>query len=147
MGTRSVAPSRRLQRPTHTHTHTMADLAALNTFLADHSYADGFVPSQVDVTKFAEVPADVDAAKFKNVARRQKHIASFSDDEKKSWPAAGAVASAPKEEKKAAKKDDDDFDLFDDDTAAEEEYERQLAERAKATNEKRAKKAVVAKSL
>jgi elongation factor 1-beta len=128
-----------------------AGLSTFNAHLADHSYADGFTPSQADVTAFAAVAANVDGAKYGNVARWRRHIASFSSAERSAFPAAGTSNTTSKktDAKKADAGDDDDFDLFESDDEFDEEYEKQVEERAAARLAAKAAagKVVIAKSM
>jgi elongation factor 1-beta len=69
----------------------------------------GFSASQTDVELFAALGKAPDAGKYANVARFYSHIASFSSETRKGFPAAfgGKAAAAPaakKEDKKADKK-------------------------------------------
>ena len=109
-----------------------------NTYLADFSYVAGYTPSQSDVEALKHFKDSPDA-KFENLARWWKHISSFSDDEKGSFPGAAV------EEKKPAG-DEEDFDLFGE--GDEEEYEKDLERRRKEAEEKsgKKKKELVAKS-
>jgi len=109
-----------------------------DTYLADFSYVGGYTPSQADVealTHFKEHPD----AKLENLSRWWRHVSSFSNDEKASFP--GATASG--ESKKEA---EEDFDLFGE--GDEEEYEKELERRRKEAEEKsgKKKKELVAKS-
>merc|ERR1711872_761743 len=82
---------------------------ALNDFLAERSYIDGFVPSQTDVGVF-EAMGKAPAASFAHALRWYTHIASFGAA-KASFPGvkvvpAAAPAAADDED------DDDEVDLF-----------------------------------
>ena len=46
-----------------------AGLKALNTFLADHSYIEGFVPSQADTAVFDAVKKGASKANYPHAAR------------------------------------------------------------------------------
>ena len=123
---------------------TRAGQQALNNHLADRSYVEGYEPTQADVQVYQGLknapPGDLfHAVRFFN------HLNSFSDAERKAFPAAkgGAVAAAPA----AAAKNDDDIDLFGSDEEDDEEAERIKAERVKAYAAKKANKPVlIAKS-
>merc|ERR1711935_271179 len=97
-----------------------AGVKALNAFLADASYIEGYVPSQADVAVFdalKKAPAK-DAAP--HAARWYAHIVSFEAAGRKQFPksqkdAASYVAGG------AAADDDDDVDLFGDSDEEEED--------------------------
>jgi len=121
-------------------------LAALNDYLADHSYISGYQASQSDTTIFKAIGSTAPAAAFVHLLRWYNHLRSYSASEIEKFPGSrlsveqlgyGAV-----EEKKAAD-DDEDFELFgeDDDDAAERE--RLKEERVRMYEEKKQKKAVV----
>jgi len=120
--TPSAPPSRRSFSLTFS--TAAGDLGDLNVFLQSRSYVVGFTPSAVDAALFKALGAEPSAAKFPNVARFYKHLASFSAEARAAFPAAigGAAAggAAPKGAAKAAPKDDEEeVDLFgDDDNAA-----------------------------
>merc|ERR1711909_171334 len=124
---------------------TPAGVKALDAFLADHSYIEGFVPSQADTQVFdalGSAPKDAHALRWYN------HIKSFGAGMKQFAKASagfslgGAAA--------AADDDDDDVDLFGSDSEDEEaaaEKARITEERLKAYHEKKAKKPqVIAKT-
>ncbi|KHN71916.1 putative elongation factor 1-beta/1-delta 1 [Toxocara canis] len=119
-------------------------LAAFNKFLADNAFASGFTLSGEDACLFAGIGKAPDPKKYANIARWYRNIASYTDDERKTWPVAGA--SVEKHEKK--EEADEDIDLFgSDDEEDDEEKARITAERLKAYEAKKAKKpAGVAKS-
>ena len=54
-------------------------LAVLDEKLLHNSYVAGFAPTQADAVEFGKLTGPVDATKFPNVARWQRHIASFTD--------------------------------------------------------------------
>lgn len=132
-----------------------AGLKALNTFLSENSYIDGFVPSQADVSVFDALKSKCpDKAKYPHAARWYRHIASFEAAGRKQFPksnkdpmkgsSGGAPAAAA-----ANDDDDDDVDLFgsDDDEEEDAEAARIREERLKAYAEKKAKKpALIAKT-
>lgn len=131
-----------------------AEIEKLNKKLADFPYLEGYTPSQTDVVEFAKY------AKFVHFNRWMKHMASFSDAEKKAFPSsqksskgpvpaptqAKAPAPASAQPAKKGGDDDDDFDLFGSDD--DEEAEKAKAERAKQmeAQKKGGKPGVVAKS-
>ena len=127
-----------------------AGLKALDEFLADKSYIEGFEASQADVAVFEAVGSAPDAAKYPNAARWYAHIASFKANfsslpgEKKPASAYGPAAPAAAEDDD----DDDDDDLFGSDSETDEEAERLKAQRlAEYQKKKAAKPQEAAKSL
>uniref|UniRef100_A0A6G1SFC4 Elongation factor 1-beta n=1 Tax=Aceria tosichella TaxID=561515 RepID=A0A6G1SFC4_9ACAR len=117
------------------------DLQALNEKLADFPYVSGYTASQADVEQLKQLPAEVDK-KYVHVHRWSKHMASFTEAEKKAFPGAPAAAAA----KAGPSGGDDDLDLFGSDD--DEEAEKAKAERAKQmeAQKKGGKPGVVAKS-
>lgn len=117
------------------------DVKDLDNKLADFPYVNGYTPSQADVEQLKKLPSGYD--KYVHVKRWAKHLASFSEAEKKAFPGAPSPAG-PSKAKAAA--DDDDIDLFGSDD--DEEAEKAKAERAKKmeAQKKGDKPAVVAKS-
>jgi len=126
-----------------------AGLKALDTFLADNSYIEGYVPSQADVAVFdalKKAPAGAHAARW------YAHITSFEAAGRKQFPkslkdAASYVSggAAPA----AAEDDDDDVDLFgsDDEEEESEEAAKIRQERLDAYAAKKSKKpALIAKT-
>merc|ERR1711971_959730 len=124
-------------------------LKALNDFLADRSYIDGYVPSQADVAVY-ETVGKAPAASLAHVLRWFNQMASYKNQSslpgvKKPvdsyGPAGGKAAPAADDDED---EDDDDFDMFgsdDEDTKAIKE--KRLQEYA----ERKAKKPqVIAKS-
>lgn len=114
----------------------------LNNKLADFPYVAGYTPTQADVEELKNLPASYD--QYVHLKRWAKHMASFSDNEKKGFAKSAAKPAA------AASKggdDDDELDLFgsDDD---DEEAEKAKAERAAKmeAQKKGGKPGVVAKS-
>jgi len=119
---------------------TPKGLGELNKHLTDRSYIEGFTPSAADTEVFGQLSSNADASKAPHVARWWNHINSFSDSERKAFPAAGQA-----EEKKAEKKEED-FDLFgedEDDTWEKEVQKRADDHLAKAKPKKEALKSVV----
>jgi len=140
-------------------------LADLDAFIRGRSYVVGFSASQTDVELFGALGKAPEAAKYPNLARYYNHIASFSADARKAFPAAfggkaaaagaGAGAAKKAEVKKAAapapaEEEDDAADLFgdDDDDAAAKKIAAKAAAAKKdeAKDKKPAKKEEVAKS-
>lgn len=114
-------------------------IKTLNEKLADLPYVSGYTPSQADLEELKNLPAKYD--EFVHVKRWAKHMASFSEAEKKAFPGAPSAAAVKK-----AGDDDDDMDLFGSDD--DEEAEKAKAERAKKmeAQKKGGKPGVVAKS-
>jgi elongation factor 1-beta len=110
-------------------------------------------PSVDDVTVFQALGAAPEA-KWVNIARWYKHIASFPEATRAAWAAPVAVAPVAEAKKEEAKKEetkkeetkeekkDDDFDLFGDETEEEKAEKAKLAEKPK----EKAKPAVIARS-
>merc|ERR1712121_3450 len=131
---------------------TAAGVKALNDFLAERAYVEGFVPSQVDVAVFEAMGGKAPAADMAHALRWYNQIKSYSAEESKKFPGvkdaakymSGGAAAA------AAADDDDDVDLFGSDDEEEEESEeakRVREERLAAYAAKKSKKpAVIAKS-
>merc|ERR1712121_277826 len=122
-----------------------AGVKALNEFLAEHSYIEGYVPSQADTAVF-EALAGAPKADTPHALRWYNHIKSFGAGMKQFAKAnkvyvGGAPAAAEEE-------DDDDVDLFgSDDEEDDEEKKRITEERLKAYHEKKSKKPqVIAKT-
>jgi elongation factor 1-beta len=109
-------------------------LAALNQHLADKSYVGGagYTLSSEDFAVFDKAGKEP-TAKFANVLRWYRHIASFSAEERTSAGAASGAAPA-------AAADDEDFDddLFGSDDEFDEEYEKEVQRRADEAIAKRA---------
>ncbi|XP_076460507.1 elongation factor 1-beta-like [Babylonia areolata] len=122
-------------------------LKALNDFLADRSYIEGFTASQADSVVFAGL-SGAPKASFPHALRWFNHIKSMDRSAlpgvKKSLDSYGS-ATAAAAGGGDAKDDDDDFDLFGSDDDGEAEKLKQ--ERLKAYADKKAKKpALIAKS-
>merc|ERR1712128_4300 len=138
---------------TSNHSHIMfgdlksaAGVKALNTYLEENSYIEGFVPSQADTSVF-EALGKAPASEFAHALRWYNHIKSFGAGMKQFAKATkeyvGGAAPAA-----AAAEDDDDVDLFgSDEEEDDEEKKRITGERLKAYHEKKSKKpAVIAKT-
>merc|ERR1712042_234009 len=127
-----------------------AGVKALNEFLAEHSYIEGYVPSQADTAVF-EALAGAPKADTPHALRWDNHVKSFGAGMKQFAKASknaadyttGAAAAAA-----ASNDDDDDVDLFgSDDEEETEEKERITEERLKAYAAKKSKKpALIAKT-
>merc|ERR1712156_151399 len=111
-----------------------AGVKALNEFLAEHSYIEGFVPSQADTAVFKAL-SGAPKSDTAHALRWYNHIKSF---------AAGMdqFAAASKDD------DDDDVDLFGSDEESDDEEKKRITEeRLKAYHEKKSKKPkVIAKT-
>merc|ERR1711913_29703 len=125
-----------------------AGVKALNEYLAEHSYIEGYVPSQADTAVF-EALSGAPKSDTPHALRWYNHIKSFAAGMKQ-FPKAskdaksyvsGAAASA-------AADDDDDVDLFGSDEEEDDEEKKRITEeRLKAYAEKKAKKpALIAKT-
>lgn len=80
-------------------------------------------------------------AKYVNIARWYRHIASYSAQERKGWTGSAVPqATGGSTTTKAAAADDDDVDLFGSDEEEDAEAERIKEERLKAYAEKKSKK-------
>ncbi|EFO25560.1 elongation factor 1-beta/1-delta [Loa loa] len=117
-------------------------LAAFDGHLKDFAYASGYTPSGDDVQLFRLLSSEP-AMKYVNVLRWYRNIGSFSDEERKSWPAPMTSVNAVLEKEEPS----EDIDLFGSDDEDDEEKARITAARLKAYEEKKAKKpATIAKS-
>merc|ERR1711913_34674 len=127
-----------------------AGVKALDAFLADNSYIEGYVPSQADTAVF-EALKGAPGSDTPHAPRWYNHIKSFGAGMKQfakaskdasAYTAGGAAPAADDDD------DDDDVDLFgsDDDEDAEEKA-KEVEARLKAYHEKKAKKpALIAKT-
>jgi len=134
-----------------------AGLKALDAFLADNSYIEGYVPSQADVAVFDALKGKAPSKDaFPHAARWYAHIASFEAGGRKQFPksqkdAASYVSggAAPAAAAAADDDDDDDVDLFGDSDEEEESEEaaKIRQERLDAYAAKKSKKpALIAKT-
>merc|ERR1711931_592425 len=126
-----------------------AGVKALNTYLEENSYIEGYVPSQADTAVF-EALGKAPGKDMPHALRWYNHISSFGAGMKQFAKASKAASeyvgggAAP-----AADDDDDDVDLFgsDEDEEESEEKRKQTEERLKAYHAKKAKKPqVIAKT-
>lgn len=123
-------------------------LSALNTFLGDKSYVDGYVPSQADVAVF-EAMAGAPADSLSYALRWYNHIKSYNAADKKAFPGVkqpvekyGPSAAAADDDD-----DDDDIDLFGSDEEDDAAAEKLKADRIAAYTAKKSHKPVlIAKS-
>lgn len=119
----------------------------LNEKLADKPYVSGYSPTQADLEELKNLYDN-----YVHIKRWIGHMASFTEEEKKKFPAGpkgaapkSAAPAPPKAEKKGGD-DDDDIDLFG--SEDDEEAEKAKAERAAQleAQKKGAKPGVIAKS-
>merc|ERR1712062_930265 len=99
-------------------------MGALDSFLADHSYIEGYVPSQADTQVYealGSAPKDAHALRWYN------HIKSFGTGMKQ-FPKASSGFSLGGGAAPAAADDDDDVDLFG--SSDEEESEEKKTKKA-----------------
>merc|ERR1712098_784726 len=125
-----------------------AGVKALNTYLEEHSYIEGYVPSQADTAVF-EAMGKAPGSDAPHALRWYNHIKSFGAGMKQFAKASKAAADYVGGAAAAAEDEDDDVDLFgsDEDEEESEEKKRITEERLKAYNEKKSKKAkVIAKT-
>merc|ERR1712079_325269 len=126
-----------------------AGVKALNEYLAEHSYIEGYVPSQADTAVF-EALSGSPKSDTPHALRWYNHIKSFAAGMKQ-FPKAskdgsaytsGAAAAASKAD------DDDDVDLFGSEKEEDDEEKKRITEeRLKAYHEKKSKKpALIAKT-
>merc|ERR1712110_1381122 len=126
-----------------------AGVKALDEFLAEHSYIEGFVPSQADTAVFKAL-SGAPKSETAHALRWYNHIKSFaagmdqfakaSKDASAYVGGGGAAASKDEEE--------DDVDLFGSDEESDDEEKKRITEeRLKAYHEKKSKKPkVIAKT-
>merc|ERR1711997_1007208 len=114
-----------------------AGVKALNEFLAEHSYIEGFVPSQADTAVFKAL-SGAPESETAHALRWYNHIKSFAAGMEQFAKASkdasayvsGGGAAASKED------DDDDVDLFGSDEESEDEEKKRITEeRLKAYHE------------
>jgi len=130
------------------------ELAEFNTFMEMKSYVTGkgFAPSYEDFVAFKCFSAPPNEKDCPHLARWYRHIKSFDENERSSWPKQTSAGqpespSAAANGKQDSALGDDDFDLFGDDDSEDEEKKRVTEERLKAYAEKKAKKpGTIAKS-
>merc|ERR1711868_57347 len=126
-----------------------AGVKALNEYLAEHSYIEGYVPSQADTAVF-EALSGAPKSDTPHALRWHNHIKSFAAGMKQ-FPKASKDASAYTSGNAAAASkadDDDDVDLFGSDEEEDDEEKKRITEeRLKAYHEKKSKKpALIAKT-
>merc|ERR1711863_68380 len=128
-----------------------AGVKALNEFLAEHSYIEGFVPSQADTAVYKAL-SGAPKSETAHALRWYNHIKSFAagmdqfakaSKDASAYVGGGGAAAASKEEE-----EDDDVDLFGSDEESDDEEKKRITEeRLKAYHEKKSKKPkVIAKT-
>merc|ERR1711942_487828 len=127
-----------------------AGVKALDEFLAEHSYIEGFVPSQADTAVYKAL-SGAPKSDTPHALRWYNHIKSFAagmDQFPKASKDASAYVSGGAAAASKDDDDDDDVDLFgSDDEEEDAEKARITAERLKAYHEKKSKKPkVIAKT-
>ncbi|XP_064614140.1 elongation factor 1-beta-like [Liolophura sinensis] len=130
-------------------------LQALNSYLEDRSYIEGYVPSQADAVVF-DALSSAPPANLMHALRWYNHIKSYGSEkssfpgQKKDVSAYGSAAAnnASGDAGDDGDDDDDDFDLFGDDADAEAAQQKLREERKAEAEAKKAggKKGVIAKS-
>merc|ERR1711990_629269 len=126
-----------------------AGVKALDEFLAEHSYIEGFVPSQADTAVFKAL-SGAPKSETAHALRWYNHIKSFAagmdqfakaSKDASAYVGGGGAAASKDEE-------DDDVDLFGSDEESDDEEKKRITEeRLKAYHEKKAKKPkVIAKT-
>ncbi|XP_047449361.1 phenylalanine--tRNA ligase beta subunit [Mugil cephalus] len=126
---------------------SQAGLKALNNFLADKSYIEGFVASQADTTVFDAIPSPPSPT-FCHLLRWYNHVKSFQM-ERACLPSAKSQFVFPASPTAPAEStSDDDIDLFGSDDEAESAEAARIKEQrlAEYAAKKSKKPALVAKS-
>merc|ERR1712168_1744270 len=127
---------------------TDAGVKALDSYLSENSYIEGYVPSQADTSVFEALKGAPDS-KFPHALRWYNHIKSFAAGMKQ-FPKAQKDASSYVSGAAAPAADDgDDVDLFGSDDEEDDDAEKQRVteERLAAYAAKKAKKpALIAKT-
>merc|ERR1712105_15743 len=127
-----------------------AGVKALDEFLAEHSYIEGFVPSQADTAVYKAL-SGAPKSETAHALRWYNHIKSFAagmDQFAKASKDASAYVSGGGAAASKDEDDDDDVDLFGSDEESDDEEKKRITEeRLKASHEKKAKKPkVIAKT-
>jgi elongation factor 1-beta len=128
---------------------TRAGAQALNNFLADKSYLDGYQATTVDNEVFDAMKKAPDGDLF-HALRWFNHINSFSESERKAFVKSSKSLKDFTDAASASKggDDDDDIDLFGSDDEDDEKQKKVREERLKAYEAKKSKKpALIAKSI
>merc|ERR1712102_13442 len=127
-----------------------AGVKALDEFLAEHSYIEGFVPSQADTAVYKAL-SGAPKSDTPHALRWYNHIKSFAagmDQFAKASKDGSAYTSGAAAAASKAADDDDDVDLFGSDEEEDDEEKKGITEeRLKAYHEKKSKKpALIAKT-
>merc|ERR1712025_428649 len=122
-------------------------LKALNDYLSDKSYIEGFQPSAADSVVFKNI-SSAPKSQFTHALRWYNHIKSYGKDTSAFPGVPKAVTEYGPASSGSGKVEDDDFDPFaSDDEEDDEEAERVKQERLDAyAKKKQAKPGVIAKS-
>ncbi|XP_046573064.1 elongation factor 1-beta-like isoform X2 [Haliotis rubra] len=126
---------------------------ALNEYLADRSYIEGYTPSQGDNVVFSAL-SGAPGAGLPHALRWYNHIASYGNDrnsfpgQKKDLSTYGGKGAEPAASKKPVDDDDDDdIDMFGSDDEADAAFEAEKKKRVAEYAARKAKKPVlIAKS-
>jgi len=126
---------------------TDAGVKALDSYLSENSYIEGYVPSQADTSVFEALKGAPDS-KFPHALRWYNHIKSFAAGMKQFPKSQKDASSYVSGAAAAPADDDDDVDLFgSDDEEDDAEKQRVTEERLAAYAAKKAKKpALIAKT-
>merc|ERR1711997_873399 len=127
-----------------------AGVKALDEFLADHSYIEGFVPSQADTAVYKAL-SGAPKSETAHALRWYNHIKSFAagmDQFAKASKDASAYVSGGGAAASKDNDEDEEVDLFGSDEESDDEEKKRITEeRLKAYHEKKAKKPkVIAKT-
>merc|ERR1712209_331544 len=124
-----------------------AGVKALNEYLAEHSYIEGYVPSQADTAVF-EALSGAPKSDTPHALRWYNHIKSFAAGMKQFPKASKDGAAYTSGASAAAADDDDDVDLFGSDEEEDDEEKKRITEeRLAAYHAKKANKPkVIAKT-
>ena len=124
-----------------------AGVTALNAFLAENSYIEGYVPSQADTAVFQALKG-APSSDTPNALRWYNHIKSFGEGMKQFAKSKKAASEYTSGAAAAAADDDDDVDLFGSDEEEDDEEKKRITEeRLAAYAAKKSKKpALIAKT-
>ncbi|XP_013872115.1 phenylalanine--tRNA ligase beta subunit [Austrofundulus limnaeus] len=145
---RQVAPHHPLStKTTFGDMNTQGGLKALNDFLANKSYIEGFVASQADTAMFDAIPSPPSQS-FCHLQRWYNHIKSFQLERAHLPPAKSQFVLPPIPSASTNATADSDIDLFGSDDEAESSEAARIREQrlAEYASKKSKKPALVAKS-
>merc|ERR1712243_83764 len=127
---------------------TEEGLQALNSFLADRSYIEGYAPSQADAATVAGIAGKAPGAAYPHALRWYNHIMSMDLGKNAAHSVPAATPAAAPAKAAAPADDDDEVDLFADSDEEDDEEAAKIKEaRVAAYKEKKSQKAaVIAKS-